>query len=271
MPQETKFIIRYTGGSADHSRLDLYDAATSMQGLAKALSITSHAFLNKGEVKRKGDSTKGVDFQLHPSRQGSFIEMVTVIFDDAAIKTIGASVLTVGFWDFVRYTWREATGRQGKLTEASSTKIVNGNSTYDEEITRALESPLQQLHRPIASDNKILIEISRPRTGLVVQFNIATLDYVMSEDEPVIKQDVEGNVTKYNNLSGIGRFYDDRLGRTVSFHSDRLLDDNQKRTLTWSLHNSNGDNTAGKIKIDIEVIKSNSGYIKRYVIFNAER
>jgi len=270
MPQETKIIIRYTGGSADDSRLDLYDAATSMQGLAKALSITSHAFLNKGQVKRKGDSTRGVDFLLHPSRKGSFIEMVTVVFDDAAIKSIGASVLTVGFWDFVKYTWREATGRQGKLTEPSSSKIAGYNSTYEEEITRSLEIPLQQLHRPIASDDNIIIEISRPRTGLVVRFNSSTLDYVMSEDDPIVKEDVKGNVTKYNNLSGIGRFYDDKLGRTVSFHADQL-DDAEKRILTWSLHNSNGSNTEGKIKIDIEIIKSNSGHIKRYIITDAER
>jgi len=270
MPQELKFIIRYTGGSADNSRLDLYDAATSMQGLAKVLSITSHALLNDGEVKRKGDSTHGVGFLLHPSRQGSFIEFVTIIFDDDVVKLIGASVLTSAFWDFIKYTWREATGRDGQLIEPSARRVVANNPTFNDEVTRSLEIPLQQLHRPIANDENIIIEIRRPRSGLVVQFNRVTLDYVMSEEDPVVKENVRGNVTKYNNLSGIGRYYDDDLARTVSFHSDQL-DDDQKRILTWSLHNSNGDNTAGKINIGIQIIKSNSGHIKRYIITDAER
>ncbi|KQS41758.1 hypothetical protein [Pedobacter sp. Leaf194] len=270
MPQEIKFIIRYTGGTADDRRLDLYDASRSMAGLAKALSITVHALLNDGEVKRKGDSTHGVNFLLHPSRQGSFIEFVSIIFEDDVIKGIGASILSAAFWDFIKYTWREATGREGELEEPSTRRIVNRNPSYEDEISRSLENPLQELHRPIANDNDIKIEITRPRVGVVVEFNRATLDYVMSEEDPVIESDVFGNVTKYNNLSGIGRFYDNVREKTVSFHSSQL-DDEQKRTLTWSLHNSNGNNAAGKILIDVQVIKTHAGHIKRYTITDARR
>lgn len=270
MPQESKFIIRYSGGSADDSRLDLYDASKSMAGLAKALSITSHAFLNNGEVKRRGDSTHGVSFLLHPSRKGSFIEYVSIIFEDEAARLIGASILTTAFWDFVKYTWREATGREGNLEEPSSRRIVNQNPSYDDEVSRSLEIPLQEMHRPIASDNNIRIEITRPRTGVVVEFNRNTLDYVMSEEDPVIELNVIGNVTKYNNLSGIGRFYDNQRSRTVSFHS-RGLDEEQKKILTWSLHTSNGDNTAGKITIDANVINTHAGHIKRFLITDARR
>ena len=270
MPQEIKFIIRYTGGTADDRRLDLYDASRSMAGLAKALSITVHALLNDGDVKHRGDSTHGVNFLLHPSRQGSFIEFVSIIFEDEVIKSIGASILSAAFWDFIKYTWREATGREGELEEPSSRKVVNKNPTYVDEISKSLEKPLQELHRPISSDSDIKIEITRPRVGVVVEFNKATLDYVMSEEDPVSESDVFGNVTKYNNLSGIGRFYDNARARTVSFHSDQL-DDEQKRTLTWSLHASNGDNTAGKILLDIQVIKTRAGHIKRYTITDARR
>lgn len=268
MPQEIKFIIKYSGGSAEQSYLDLYDAATSMHGLAKVLSITSHALLNGGQVKHKGNSTKDVSFLLHPPKQGSFIEVVTIVFDDPAFKAIGSSVLVAVFWDFVRYTWQEATGRTGKIVESRTKKIIDENEDFISEMIGALEIPLQQLHRPILNDPEIEIQIARPKVGTVVKFDADSLDYVMSQDDPIFQKDVRGNVTKYNNISGIGRFYDDVLDRTVPFHSDSL-DDAEKKVLSWSLHNSNGDYSAGKISIDVDVIKSNSGHVKRYLIKDA--
>lgn len=268
MPLELKFIIRYTGGSADNNYLDLYDAASSMHGLAKALSITSHALLNDGYVKSKGDSTKNVSFLLHPPKQGSFIELVTIVFEDPAFAAIGSTVLVSAFWDFIEYTWKEATGRQGKMTDFKTKKILEKNEFLSQEMTKSLEIPLQQLHRPILSDSNIEIEIKRPKKGVVLKFNKTTLDYVMFQDDPLFKENVKGNVTKYNILSGIGRFYDDELKKTVSFHSDDL-DDEQNKILSQSLHNSNGNNSGGKILIDIDIIKSNSGYIKRYLIKDA--
>lgn len=270
MPIEIKFIIRYTGGSADGNHLDLYDAATSMQGLARSLSITSHALLNDAQVKSKGDSTKNVDFLLHPSKKGSFIEQVTIIFHDPAVQAIGSSVLASAFWDFIKYTWREATGRNGKLLEPKSRRIVSSNEDFSQEATKSLEIPLQQLHRPILNDKDIVIEIRRPKIGVVVKFNKSTLDYVMSQEAPILKINIKGNVTKYNNITGVGKFYDDNEGRTISFYSSELAEE-ERRILSWSLHNSNGDYSAGKIFIDVDVIASNSGSIKRYMIKDARR
>lgn len=271
MAVELKFILRYTGGKADENTLDLYDAATSMQGLAKALAITSYALINDGKVRKRGDSIPNVDFYLEPSKKGSFIEIITIVFQQPAVQVLGSSVLAAAFWDFINFTWKEATGRESAPKEFKTRRLLEQNETLSEEISHVLEIPLQQLHKPIQRDRNIEIEIKRPRSNTpILKFNRETLDYVMSEGEPEEVENIIGNVTKYNILSGIGRFYDDRLGKTVSFHSSSELDEDGKNTLSWSLHHSN-QNRTGKISITADAIKSNSGHLKRYIIRNAER
>jgi len=271
MSIELKFTIRYTGGIADQSLLDLYDAATSMHGLSKALAITSNAIVTRGQVRKRVDKIPNVKFYLHPPKNGSFIELVTIVFDNPAVQAIGSSVLIGVFWDFVNFTWRKATGRDAQPLEYQTRKILEENEFLEQEITDALEIPFQQLHRPIQNDRNIEIEIKRPRSGTVLTLNRETYDYVNSQLEPEEKTGIVGNVTKYNNLSGIGRFYDDNLGRTISFHSSDSLTPEEINNLSWSLHTSNQINGAGKIVLTVDEIKSNTGQLKRYIIKNADK
>jgi hypothetical protein len=271
MPVEVKFTIRYTGGTADESILDLYDAASSIQGLAKALAISTHALTSKGEIRSKGDSIPNVKFFLHPPKQGSFIELVTIVFDDPVVRIIGKTVVATAFWDMIDFTWRQATGRHKDPDERILQKIVQENELFPQEISRVLEIPLQQLHRPILHDRNIEIEIKRPRIGTVLKFNAATLDYVMTQNDPLPVENINGNVTKYNILSGYGRFYDDNTQRTIPFHISQHLTTQQKEILTWSLHHSTADNQLGKIIIDALVIKDRLNNIKRYIIENATK
>ncbi|GEM_PF-713582 len=271
MSMELKFIIRYTGGIANDSLLDLYDAATSMHGLSKALALTSNALVTKGTVRRRLDKIPNVKFFLHPPKNGSFIELVTIVFENPAVQAIGSSVIVGVFWDFLHFTWSKATGRDAQPLEYQTKKILEENEFLEQELTDALEIPLQQLHRPIQNDQNIEIELKRPRVGTILELNKETYDYVNSQLEPEEKSEIVGNVTKYNNLSGIGRFYDDNLGKTVSFHSSEHLSPEEINNLSWSLHTSNQLNGAGKIIITVDEIKSNTGLLKKYIIKNTER
>lgn len=271
MSVELKFTIRYTGGIADESLLDLYDAATSMHGLSKALAITSNAIVTRGQVRKRVDKIPNVKFYLHPPKNGSFIELVTIVFENPAVQAIGSSVLVGVFWDFVNFTWRKATGREAEPMEYQTRKILEENEFLEQEITDALEIPLQQLHRPIQNDRNIEIEIKRPRSGTILTFDRDTYDFVNSQLEPEEKTGIVGNVTKYNNLSGIGRFYDDNLGRTISFHSSDSLTSEEVNNLSWSLHTSHQINGVGKIVLTVDEIKSNTGQLKRYIIKNADK
>lgn len=58
------FKISYHNGDASDGRLDMYDASVSLQGFAKALAITTHALLNDGEIRKKGNTINGAKSTL---------------------------------------------------------------------------------------------------------------------------------------------------------------------------------------------------------------
>ncbi|GET23371.1 hypothetical protein [Prolixibacter denitrificans] len=262
---EIKFSIKYTGGKADEHKLDLYDAGASIHGLAKALAISTHALITEGEVRSKGDSIPNVKFYLHPPQKGSFVELVSVFFENTAVQVVGASVITAAFWDMIAYTWKSAVGKEYQPKERIPKEISTKNELFTQEIANVLERPLQQLHRPILHNHDVKIEIRRPRIGKIIEFDNDTLNYVYSKNEVGIQENISGNVTKYNILSGYGRFYDDEEGRTIPFNLSNDLSVRMKELLTWSLHNTVRDNN-GKILLDAEVISDNLDNIKRYII-----
>ncbi|SHK36442.1 hypothetical protein SAMN04488028_104306 [Reichenbachiella agariperforans] len=267
---EVRFIIRYTGGNAENHKLDLYDAATSIHGLAKALAITTHALVTEGEIRSKGGSIPDVNFFLHPPQKGSFVEIVTIAFEDPAVKVIGASVLTSVFWDMLNYTWKIASGKNATPTQRIPKKILAKNDTFPQEIADVLEKSLQQIHRPILHDNNIKIEVKRPKKGVVIEFNRETLNHVYLQDEPQIQDNISGNVTKYNILSGYGRFYDDVNQKTIPFNLGSDIISQDKEVLTTSLSDaSKGD--GGKILLRAKVINDRTGHVKRYIIENARK
>ena len=55
---EFKLKFRYEHGSADQSRLDLYDGAVSLNGIARAMTIATHALINR-EVRTRADRADG--------------------------------------------------------------------------------------------------------------------------------------------------------------------------------------------------------------------
>jgi hypothetical protein len=126
--------------------------------------------------------------------------------------------------------------------------------------------PLEQAHRPIKMDDDVIITIKRQRVGEVIRLDSETLQSVSLKTETEPRQDIRGNVTRYNMLSGYGRFYDDALDRTVSFKIDDQVSSVQKQILTWSLHHAQREQGEGKILIEARRIITPRGAVKRYLI-----
>ena len=76
--------VSYHYGTAADSRLDLYDAGVSIQGMARALAISTHAFLNEGEIRKRANAATGAEIYISPSRRGSFQEIITIILEHQA-------------------------------------------------------------------------------------------------------------------------------------------------------------------------------------------
>ncbi|WP_336828366.1 hypothetical protein [Sphingobacterium multivorum] len=266
MNKEVKFILRYTGGNTDHHKINLYDAAISIQGISRALAISTNAFLNDGEVRTRVDKIKNVDFFLKPSRTGSFVENISIIFSDEVVSTLGAAGLITYFWDWIEFTWRIASGKEGAdmPKKAFNKKIVSKNPKLKEKIKSSLKDPLLNLHKPISTENDIKIEIRRPSKGPIITFDKLSYDKIKSVEESEIVEDIIGNVTKYNHLTKYGRFYDDELESTVAFELKDKTDQELENIITTSLKESSINYKLGKIIMKGIVKQDRNGVIKRY-------
>jgi hypothetical protein len=268
--KEVKFKISYKKGDADKGRLDMYDASNSLQGFAKALSITTHALLNNGEIKKQGNKIIGANLYIQPSRKGSFEELITLAIEEKVALSIGASVVANVFYDLIKWTWSHTFDQDYSPQTPQVRKLKDRVEPFISEMDEALEIPLEQAHRPIKKHKDMTISIVRPKVGDIVKLDIDTLKSVSILTEPNIIKGVIGNITRYNILSVFGRFFDDALDRTVSFKLQNSVNANQKQLLTWSMHHAqNGD--GGKLKFEVQRVMSAKGVIKRYLISNVEQ
>ncbi len=269
MGKQIEFKVAYHGGTAEDGRLELYAAGRSLMGLSRALTITTHAFLNDGAIRVRGDRLHGAELLLSAPVKGSFMENVSVVFDDSATEKVGKSNLVSAFYDFLKWTWNNALGGTNTEPETAFVKdLANRQEPFISDMATGLETSLREFHRPIHGDREITIVLSRPRVGELLRLDANTLEYVAPYEEQDIDLDVLGNVTKYNTLSGYGRFFDDNEGRTVPFDLAQNIDAGSKRTITESLHEWNV-NQQGKISIDVRRILTSRGHLKRYTVVQA--
>jgi hypothetical protein len=111
-----------------------------------------------------------------------------------------------------------------------------------------------------------VITVKRQRVGEIIRLDAETLVHVSLKTELEVQKDIRGNVTRYNMLSGYGRFYDDDLERTVSFKIEENISSVKKQYLTWSLHHAQQTEGAGKILVDAKRVVTPRGGVKRYLI-----
>ncbi|WP_043959594.1 hypothetical protein [Lysobacter sp. A03] len=263
--KEVRMVFHYDGGRAADGRLDVYDAAVSLRGLSRSLAITAHAFLNEGEIRTRAERADGAQIFIEAPRHGSFQEVVTIVFQSGAAETIGYSVIAAAFWDFLKWTWSAAVGRAAQPSTPTVRAMRDRIEPVLGEMAEALEKPMQELHRPIQRDRGMTLGVHRPRLGRVLLLDSTTLDYVSTSEESDLVEDLSVNVTRYNILSGYGRFFDDQEERTISF---RLADDVtavEKQLLTWSMDQRNRG-FGGKILVDVRRVTNARGDVMRSIV-----
>lgn len=270
--KEIRFDIRYVGGDARTNKLDLYDASISMLGFAKALSISTHALVTKGDIRVTGSSVPNVKIYLHPAKKGSFIETVSIIFEDPAVNAIGISLISSAFWAMLEYSMKIASGQNNTPTNKVVKNIINEKDAFDVELSHSLENPLQQIHRPIKKSNDVKIQIKRPKKGQIIEFDFNTKRYVSAKKDLGVQKGIICNITKYNILTGFGRLYVDDLDKTIPFRINKNeLRASEENILTWSLFEASNKSFAdGKISIEANVIVDNQKNVRQYVIVGSK-
>lgn len=255
-----KIKLSYQGGDADLHRLDMYDASLSLHGFARAVAITTHALLNDGDVKRKGNRANGAKIYVSPPQKGSYEQILTLVIENK--EAIGVSVVSAAFWDILKWTWSKTLDLTHEPETTTVKKLAEKVEPFIGDIEEVLESALEEAHRPIKNCPDMFISVSRPKVGEVVRMNSETLKSVSIRTDDTLITGIIGNVTKYNILSGIGRFYDDAQARTVSFKLPESASAHARSMITWAQDENNG----GKIELHARKVVSAKGTLKRYLV-----
>jgi hypothetical protein len=132
------------------------------------------------------------------------------------------------------------------------------------ELPVALESALHEIHRPIRQDKEIKLTVARPRGEKLATFDSDSALYLLPSTVPA-PHEISGNVTKYNSLTGWGKFFDLIEKRTVSFNIDLKSSERQKSLITWSLHENNM-RRSGLLYLSANAVVAPTGTIKRYIV-----
>ncbi|TDQ73651.1 hypothetical protein [Paraburkholderia silvatlantica] len=263
--KELSLIIRIEGGTADEGVLDVYDAANTIYGVARAINLVAHAFANDDEVRKKNSSAHGASVFIHSSKKGCFEEQLDIKFDEHVAEKIGASVIVNNFWDYLTWTWSHSVGIEYEPRMPRIKKISERNDLFIHEIADALESPMQYMHKSIARDKTVKIYVNRPRVGDELAFDSDTLDYVSVREEQTDTEYITGNVTRVNVLSQFGRLYSDVEGRVISFEL-KNPDDRRVRGLSLKSMQDHNEGKPGKVYLKVSKIVSAQGVVKRYIV-----
>lgn len=196
--------IRYDGGSAEDHELPLYDGTASIQGIAQALQITTHAYLNNDIVTR-ATAMRGARMFLRPAKRGSFfVELVALIEQYPATSTSAVAISAPVFYDFIKIAFSKATGYLETEPETQHLKkTFEREEPFFDELAETLEGSLQRGHRVIG-ENITNISIGRPRSEIVL-FDQKTKDWVNTREEIPTEETVTGNVTRFNSVTRNGR------------------------------------------------------------------
>ena len=251
---EIRVKFRYERGTADDNRLNLYDGAKSLEGIARALTITIHACLN-GEVRTRADSATGAELYIRAPQSGSFIYEASIF--------VGGAISTGIIYDFVKYAFNEAVGLHEDEPQRKS--LRDRIEPTIGELPAVLETALIDVHRPMLQEPEMKLLVTRPRGEILAEFTQETGLYLQPQTialpEPVI-----GNVTRYITISRWGKLYDRSEKRIISFLLNPDLKERERSLITWSLHESNM-NRDGRLYVKASaVVSPTQQRTKRYLI-----
>jgi hypothetical protein len=214
---KSEILIQFEGRQADLGELDLVASAEALQGLAASLNIITHSFVHDHEVRSKVPIRKGFNTTLTAAKKGCFELQMSVEFDGSTIQKHGQSVISAKFWDYFSTSIAVATGLKYESKTPYGKYLYEEHPYIFDDIANSIETHLVDTHRPIRSKNAEVARLIRPRVGEQLVLNSDTLEYVKISELGDSLEYLVGNVTKYNILTGRGRAYFQKYGKTVAF------------------------------------------------------
>ena len=215
--------LQIEGNQADEGELDLVDAAAVLEGFAVSLNIVGHAFVHENEVRNRVPVRTDFGTSLTAAKKGCFELQMDISFSEKAIAHHGSSVIVARFWDYLSLSMGVAAGIDYDPLTPWGINLNTEEPFIFDDIASNIEKHLIDVHRPIWSTSAQTVKLVRPKVGDKLVFNRDTLDYISESNVSPDLEYLVGNVTKYNILTGRGRAYFKKYGRTVPFFIKDIL------------------------------------------------
>lgn len=262
--------IEYTGGTANEGLLSAYEAGLSITGLSRALALSAHALVGDGRTRLRARRTPAFHIYIAPPRGGSFIEELRVVFSDPIVQVLGGGVIGNALWDLIKVSWSATVDKLAEPETDHVKALLERQEPVMGRLPYALESPLEQVHRPIQRDREIEISVQDAEQRIeVVRFDDDTLEAISSNVRDKEATLIHGNVTRYNILTGFGRLYALEEGRVVPFRLGPSFPEIQKAILTWSMDDKQRGGE-GLVTLRVFRVASARGVTKRYLVEAAQ-
>lgn len=215
--------LQIEGNQADEGELDLVDAAAVLEGFAVSLNIVGHAFVHDNAVRNRVPIRNDFATSFTAAKKGCFELQMDISFGETAIAHHGSSVIIARFWDYLSLSMAVAVGVNYEPLTPWGVNLNAEEPFIFDDIASNIEAHLLEVHRPIWSKSAQTVKLVRPKVGEKLVLNRDTLDYISVSDVSPDLEYLVGNVTKYNILTGRGRAYFKKYGRTVPFFIKDIL------------------------------------------------
>lgn len=245
---DTTINIIHEGRNADEGKLDLYDSSETLNGFARSVNLVAEAFVNDNVIKERQGQNNGFTSEFTGAKRGCFELSFLLTFEGKAVAEHGHSVILDRFWDYFSVAFNMAVGLEYSPRTKFVNKIFEEKPYVFDQLAEQIEGPLVNAHRTIKTLEADVIRVNRPRVGDKVVFNRDTYRYISETTRSTDVESWTGNVTKYNLLTGYGRFYVDEEDQTVPF----LIKDfgglriSSHQAAASSMQEASKDITAGK-------------------------
>lgn len=261
--------LKYEGGDANDNRLNFYDGAQSLFGIAKSIQISTHFLINL-EIIKRSTALSGASVYILPSKKGSFEQFIQIVFENQEfIKSVGTNIFSNYVGDYFKYSLSKSLGisknDDEKTLRRFKNRLLTDAEPHFDELSSVMEGPLIESHRTIEKSGGT-IDIIIGRKNSIAKLDEQTLEYVQTRDENPNAEEVFGHVTRYNVISGNGRFYDNKEGKVIPFEPDDSFKSSDKsKILTWSIDKEE-NNQESDICLLIKRIESARQVTKRYIL-----
>jgi hypothetical protein len=268
--------IKFTGDRADEHVLPAFDAAESLDGIAKSLLIPVN-YLFERKVRRRNFQYRGYSIDLVGVGPGSIDALFLLHLFPGELKVLGDLAVAVGggaIVEFVKAIYNRTIGKNApKVIEEleSSGELNHGDISALQDA--ALPS-IKRAHTVINKGaNNIFIFADQPNA---VHFDAESKRYVQGN---IINRERRAklvSVGSYNVNTRYGRVFDYEEGKTIPFDLARKVDAKTITTITGSISDyalaKEGDENLGSaVAILYTSIDTIDGKVKKFLVLKARK